>query len=140
MIVEDQAILAMELEMVLGDAGYSVVGCAMDQPGAFAIARSEAPELALVDVNLLDGLTGPDLAARLVQDHGIAVIFLTANPEQIPDGYAGALRAVSKPFDEQTIQDAVAFAARYQSTGRVGEVPRRFRTAPWLATLGRADL
>ena len=140
MIVEDQAILAMELELVLGDAGHSVVGCAMDQPSAFAIAAQAMPELALVDVNLLDGLTGPDLAARLVQDHGIAVIFLTANPEQIPDGYAGALGAVSKPFDEQTIRDAVAFAAHFRATGRVGEVPRRFRPAPWLATLGRADI
>ena len=140
MIVEDQAILAMELEMVLGDAGHTVVGCAMDQFSAFAIADTETPELALVDVNLLDGLTGPDLAARLVQNHGIAVIFLTANPEQIPDGYAGALGAVSKPFDDQTIKDAVAFAANYKDTGRVGDVPRRFRPAPWLATLGRADI
>ena len=140
MIVEDQAILAMELEMVLGDAGHRVVGCAMDQASAFSIAAREAPQLALVDVTLLDGLTGPDVAARLVQDHGTAVIFLTANPEQIPDGYAGALGAVSKPFDEQTIQDAVAFASLYLQTGRVGEVPRRFRPAPWLATLGRADV
>ena len=140
MIVEDQAILAMELEMVLGDAGHIVVGCAMDQSSAFAIADAETPELALVDVNLLDGLTGPDLAARLVRSHGMAVIFLTANPEQIPDGYAGALGAVSKPFDDQTIKDAVAFAARYKDTGRVGDVPRRFRPAPWLATLGRADI
>lgn len=59
MIVEDQAILAMELEMVLGDAGHTVVGCAMDQASAFSIAAREAPQLALVDVNLLDGLTGP---------------------------------------------------------------------------------
>ncbi len=140
MIVEDQAILAMELEMVLGDAGHTVIGCAMDQPTAFMIVAHETPELALVDVNLLDGLTGPDLAARLVQDYGVAVIFLTANPEQIPDGYAGALGAVSKPFDDQTIRDAVAFAARYQSTGQVGDVPRRFRPAPWLATLGRAGI
>jgi len=140
MIVEDQAILAMELEMVLGDAGHAVVGCAMDQASAFSIAGREKPQLALVDVNLLDGLTGPDVAARLVQDHDMAVIFLTANPEQIPDGYAGTLGAVSKPFDEETIQAAVAFAARYLATGRVGEVPRRFRPAPWLATLGRADI
>lgn len=80
------------------------------------------------------------MAARLVQDHGTAVIFLTANPEQIPDGYAGALGAVSKPFDEQTIQAAVSFASFFLQTGRVGEVPRRFRPAPWLATLGRADV
>lgn len=99
MIVEDQALLAMELELVLGDSGCDVVGCAMDKASAFAIAERERPDLALIDVNLLDGMTGPQIAQRLVGEHGCAVVFLTANPEQIPDGFAGALGAVSKPFD-----------------------------------------
>lgn len=134
MIVEDQAILAMELEMVLADAGCDVVGCAMDREGAFAIAEREKPDLALVDINLLDGLTGPQIALRLVREHGAAVIFLTANPEQIPDGFAGALGAVSKPFDEQTIHAAVAFARQFILDRTIGETPRRFRLAPWLTT------
>ena len=41
MIVEDQALLAMELELVLSEAGCDVVGCAMDQAGALAIAPAE---------------------------------------------------------------------------------------------------
>lgn len=134
MIVEDQAILAMELEMVLLDAGCDVVGCAMDREGAFAIADRERPELALVDVNLLDGLTGPQIAKRLVEEYGSAVIFLTANPEQIPEGFAGALGAVSKPFDEQTIRAVVAFAHHFIETRTLGVTPRRFRLAPWLTT------
>ncbi|WP_425987178.1 response regulator [Brevundimonas sp. TWP2-3-2] len=134
MIVEDQAILAMELELVLGDAGFHVVGCAMDRKGAFEIAERERPRLALVDVNLLDGMTGPQIAHRLVSDYGMAVIFLTANPEQIPDGFAGALGAVSKPFDEQTIRAVVAFAQRFILTRKVDAPPRRFRLAPWLTT------
>ena len=134
MIVEDQAILAMELEMVLSDIGCDVVGCAMDQAGAFAIAERERPNLALVDVNLLDGLTGPQIAHRLVKDYGAAVIFLTANPEQIPEGFAGALGAVSKPFDEQTIQAVVRFAGQFIFTRTLGQPPRRFRLAPWLTT------
>ncbi|WP_395651019.1 response regulator [Brevundimonas sp.] len=134
MIVEDQAILAMELEMVLTDAGCDVVGCAMDRAGAFAVADRERPDLALVDVNLLDGLTGPQIAKRLVEEYGSAVVFLTANPEQIPDGFAGALGAVSKPFDEQTIQGVVAFARQFIRLKTVGAPPRRFRLAPWLTT------
>jgi DNA-binding response OmpR family regulator len=134
MIVEDQAILAMELELVLGDAGCDVVGCAMDRDSAFAIAERERPALAMVDVNLLDGLTGPQIAHRLVSEYGAAVIFLTANPEQIPEGFAGALGAVCKPFDEQTIQGAVAFARRFILDKTVGDAPRRFRLAPWLQT------
>lgn len=133
LIVEDQALLAMELELVLGETGCDVVGCAMDRAGALAIAQREPFDLALVDINLLDGMTGPDIARRLVDEFGSAVIFLTANPEQIPEGFAGALGAVSKPFDEATIQGAVTFARQFIRDRTVGEPPRRFRLAPWLA-------
>lgn len=134
MIVEDQALLAMELELVLGESGCDVVGCAMDKAGAFAIAERERPDLALIDVNLLDGLTGPQIAQRVVSEFGCAVVFLTANPEQIPDGFAGALGAVSKPFDEATIQAVVVFARQFIQHRTLGEAPRRFRLAPWLTT------
>ncbi len=134
MIVEDQALLAMELELVLGDAGCDVVGCAMDKASAFAIAEREKPDLALIDINLLDGMTGPQIAQKMVSEHGAAVVFLTANPEQIPDGFAGALGAVSKPFDEATIRAVVAFARQFILHRTGGEPPRRFRLAPWLTT------
>ncbi|HYD28195.1 response regulator [Brevundimonas sp.] len=134
MIVEDQALLAMELELVLGESGCDVVGCAMDQVSAFTVAAREHPDLALIDVNLLDGLTGPRIAQRLVGEYGTAVVFLTANPEQIPEGFAGALGAVSKPFDERTIRAVVDFARQFIHHRTVGEPPRRFRLAPWLTT------
>ncbi len=124
----------MELELVLGESGCDVVGCAMDSAGAVAIAEREKPDLALVDINLLDGLTGPKVARKLVSEHGTVVVFLTANPEQIPDGFAGALGAVSKPFDEQTIQAVVQFARQFILHRTVADPPRRFLLAPWLAT------
>jgi len=132
LIVEDQALLAMELELVLSESGCEVVGCAMDRAGALAIAARDRPDLALVDINLLDGMTGPDIARHLVKEYGSAVVFLTANPEQIPDGFAGALGAVSKPFDEATILGVVAFARHFIQHGAIGEPPRRFSPAPWL--------
>jgi len=132
MIVEDQALLAMELELVLGDSGCDVVGCAMDTDSALAIAEREKPDLALIDMNLLDGMTGPEIARRMVSEHGAACVFLTANPEQIPDGFAGALGVVSKPFDESTIRAVVAFARQFIQHRIVGEPPRRFVPAPWL--------
>lgn len=134
MIVEDQALLAMELELILSDAGCDVIGCAMDKARAFEIADRQRPDLALIDINLLDGLTGPQVAQRLVAEHGTAVVFLTANPEQIPEGFAGALGAVSKPFDEATIRAVVSFARQFITHRTLGEPPRRFRLAPWLTT------
>lgn len=124
--------LAMELEMLLGEAGCDVVGCAMDRASAFEIAERERPDLALVDVNLRDGSTGPLIAHKLVASYGCAVVFLTANPEQIPEGFSGALGAVCKPFDEKTIKDVVAFASVFIRERRVPTAPRRFRLAPWL--------
>jgi DNA-binding NarL/FixJ family response regulator len=135
MIVEDQALLAMELELVLADSGCSVVGCAMDRAGALALAERERPDLALVDLNLLDGLTGPLVAQALVKQFGAAVVFLTANPEQIPDGFSGALGVMSKPIDERTVNDVVGFAREYIVHHTVGEAPRRFRLAPWMKKL-----
>lgn len=132
MIVEDQALLAMELELVLGESGCDVVGCAMDKAGALEVVERERPDLALIDVNLLDGMTGPQIAQRVVSEYGCAVVFLTANPEQIPEGFAGALGAVSKPFDEATIRAVVVFARQFIQHRTLGEAPRRFRMAPWL--------
>lgn len=135
MVVEDQAILAMELAFVLADAGCDVVGCAVDTQGALEIAGRERPALALVDVNLMDGMTGPLIAQRLVSEYGMAVVFLTANPEQIPEGFAGALGAVSKPFDEPTIHALVSFVQRFMTdAATAGDPPRRLRLAPWLNT------
>lgn len=133
LIVEDQALLALELELVLGEAGCDVIGSAMDTAGALAIAERDRPDLALVDINLLDGMTGPAIAEHLVSRYGATVIFLTANPEQIPDGLAGALGSVSKPFDETTIRAVVTFAQQFIRLRTLGEPPRRFRLSPWLA-------
>ncbi|WP_339928808.1 response regulator [uncultured Brevundimonas sp.] len=135
MIVEDQALLAMELELVLADSGCAVVGCAMDRAGALALAERERPDLALVDINLLDGMTGPLVAQALVKQFGAAVVFLTANPEQIPEGFSGALGVMSKPIDERTVNDVVGFAREFIVNHTVGATPRRFRIAPWMTRL-----
>lgn len=132
LIVEDQAILAMDLELTLTESGCDVIGCTMDAPSSLALAAQERPDLAFVDLNLLDGLTGPRIARELVRDHGAAVVFLTANPEQIPEGFGGALGAVVKPFDERTIRAVVDFARGFIRGQAVGAAPRRFRMAPWL--------
>jgi len=127
MIVEDQAILSMELELVLTEAGHEVVGCAMDLAGAVTLSGRAQPEVALVDINLLDGQTGPDVAKVLIGSYGTTVIFLTANLEQVPRNMEGVLGSIAKPFDERTILESVSFAANYRASGRVKDVPRQFR-------------
>ena len=68
LIVEDEVLLAVELEHVLEDAGHHVVGHAMEAAEAISLAGQHRPDLALVDVHLQDGPTGVDAARALTTE------------------------------------------------------------------------
>lgn len=122
LIVEDQLIQAMDLEAMVEDCGCQVVGCAQDSVEAIEMAHREHPDLALIDLNLLDGPTGVDVARRLSSDEGAAAIFLTANPEQLPHDFGQALGAIQKPYSPQTVRRALRYARRFLNR-RETEVP-----------------
>jgi two-component system, response regulator PdtaR len=132
LIVEDQPMTAVALTMIVSDAGCEVVGTAIDATGALNKARGTHVDLAFVDVNLTDGISGPDVARDLIQEHGASVIFITANPEQVPANMNGALGCISKPFDEDTVFEVIGFVRRYLHEGVIGAIPRRMRPAPWI--------
>jgi len=110
LIVEDEMLVACELEAVLEDLGHEPVGIAPDLPSALQLA-DVGIDLALVDLNLRDGLTGPEIGASLCQD-GVAVLFVTANPRILGDGIDGAIGVITKPTDERSVASAVAYALR----------------------------
>jgi two-component SAPR family response regulator len=107
-IVEDEIFVALDLERILTDAGYRVVGIAADRSTACEIGRG--CDFAFVDVNLRDGPTGPDIAATLAREHDVKIVFVTANPSQIAD-HRQALGYVRKPFSEAAITTAAAIAS-----------------------------
>lgn len=103
LIVEDEIFVALDLERILEDAGYRVAAIAADCPSALEAAPG--CDIAFVDVNLRDGPTGPAIADRMIRDHGMKVVFVTANPAQI-GGCEGALGYIRKPFAERAIRAA----------------------------------
>lgn len=107
LIVEDEILVALDLERILTDAGYRVTAIAADRPAAIEAARECS--FALVDINLRDGPTGPGVAQTLAREYGVKVIFVTANPAQIV-GDEGALGYVRKPFSPAAILAAAALA------------------------------
>lgn len=107
LIVEDEIFVALDLERILEDAGYRVAAIAADS--ATALEAAPNCEFAFVDVNLRDGPTGPEIAARLARDYGVKVVFVTANPAQI-DPPSGGMGYIRKPFSEQAILNAAALA------------------------------
>ncbi|MBB5661033.1 response regulator [Brevundimonas halotolerans] len=115
LIVEDEALVAMELRFVLEDLGYEVVGTAADSAAALKIAKETEVDLALVDIHLSDGPTGVTIGRELAVDHKVAVLFMTANPGMVRNGVVGAIGVLSKPTEERIVQDAVAYALDLRS-------------------------
>jgi CheY-like chemotaxis protein len=108
LIIEDEIFVALDIERVLLDCGYDVGGIAMDREEAMDLA--EGCTLALVDINLRDGRTGPQIAADLYAVYGIRSVFVTANPAQIGTPPTGALGYVCKPFDCNMLSSAIEWA------------------------------
>ncbi|MED5537334.1 MAG: response regulator [Pseudomonadota bacterium] len=123
LIIEDEALVAMELRFVLEDLGHKVVGVASTSKSAQNLARENEVDLALVDIHLSDGPTGISLGRELGQDMGVTVLFMTANPGMVRDGVAGAIGVLSKPTDEQAVQTAVDYALRRRTGQPVQYAP-----------------
>lgn len=124
LIVEDEMLVAWEMEAILNDGGHRCVGIAPDL--ASASSFFDVPlDLALVDLNLRDGLTGPQIGERLSRA-GVPVIFITANPALLGEGIAGAVGVMTKPTDEDTLLAAVDFALAWRA-GTSRKAPKRLR-------------
>lgn len=108
MIVEDEFLIAADLECAVEDAGCQSVGIASDTDEALALAN-ETPDLALVDLNLSDGPTGVEIARSLIA-RGISVLFITGNPRLLKGGVPGAFGVVQKPCTPEIIRRIVSYA------------------------------
>lgn len=122
LIVEDEIFVALDLERILTDAGYQVAAIAADADSAFAAAPGCS--VAFVDVNLRDGMTGPRIAQRIAQEHGVKVVFVTANPAQI-SADVPALGYIRKPFSEDAIVAAAEIASGAERAPPPDFVPLR---------------
>lgn len=81
LIVEDEFLIAMELEYRLMEAGIEVVGTAVTAEEAIAIAKSEKPDLAIMDIRLAGRRDGVDAAIELFSSYGIRSIFASAHAD-----------------------------------------------------------
>jgi DNA-binding response OmpR family regulator len=123
LIIEDEALVAMELLFVLEDLGYEVVGTAADARTARNMVRETEVDLALVDIHMSDGPTGVELGRELGQEMGVTVVFMTANPGMVRNGVAGTIGVLSKPTDERAVQTAVDYALRRRQGQPVDYAP-----------------
>jgi len=101
LVCEDNPIIAMSLVDLIGELGHACIGSANRSDKAREITSAESPDLALIDLNLADGWTGPDLVEHF-QDRGIACVVISGQTESF-NSAATAVRVFDKPVDEQQL-------------------------------------
>jgi two-component system, response regulator PdtaR len=109
LIVEDEALILMQLESLVEDAGHRVVGTAMRCVEAIDLARELRPDLAFVDLSLSDHDSGLDVAQALHETAGAMVVFVTANPLRLGEDLAGAAGVIAKPFTRSVIASGMPY-------------------------------
>lgn len=103
-IIEDEAIVAFEMEAHLTDGGHEVVGVVDTLEDAIRLVDDTRPDLALIDIQLANGLSGLTVAHAL-HERGIPCLFSTGNcPGKQSDDAVGCLH---KPFGPLQLLDAV---------------------------------
>jgi len=110
LIVEDEALLAMDIEAMIEDSGHEVIGEAASLDEVRALAAMAGPDVAFVDIQLAEGSNGLDVAA-FIRRHwtDTAIVFVTANPKKIPEDFAGAHGVIPKPFSRAGLTSAMRY-------------------------------
>ena len=121
LIVEDEFIVALHLKHLLTELGFETIGIAPDEKAALAFGEQH-PDIALVDINLRDGATGPNIGTALARKFGASVLFVTANPRQLNNIVSGAVGVMSKPFNDNEIGPVLDFLISHRE-GHPTETP-----------------
>ncbi|MBL6428128.1 MAG: response regulator [Maritimibacter sp.] len=118
LVIEDEAIIAMDLQDIVADMGHAITGVARTERGAVDLAGKETPDLILSDIQLADGSSGIDAVNAILKSAGdIPVIFITAFPERLLTGERPEPAfVITKPYSEDQVRSAVSQAMFFSST------------------------
>ncbi len=104
LIIEDEPIIAMDIEDLVLGCGHRVVGTASSEADAVRIAQKTRPGLILADINLGVGGDGTSAVSRILKHHYAPVIFVTAYPERLLTGETvEPAFVITKPFEPLTL-------------------------------------
>ena len=117
LIIEDEPIIAMDIELIVTGLGHGVIGIATTQLEALALVNAEAPGLVLADIQLRDGSSGIETVRHILAQRSVPVIFITGFPERLLTGERPEPTfLITKPFQASHVQAAIAQALFFNST------------------------
>ncbi|MFM9976742.1 MAG: response regulator [Sphingomonadaceae bacterium] len=111
LIIEDEPMIAMDLETIVRDLGHDVSAVAVTRDEAVAAARAHRPGLILADIQLADDSSGIEAVADILEQFAVPAIFITAFPERLLTGArTEPTFLITKPFQRATVKAAIAQA------------------------------
>ncbi len=109
LIIEDEAVIAAELSMIVRELGHSIIGVARTRTEARNLAKQRAPGLVLADIHLADGSSGIDAVNDILEQGDTPIIFITAYPERLLTGQrAEPTFLISKPYDVEAVKATIS--------------------------------
>jgi DNA-directed RNA polymerase specialized sigma24 family protein len=111
LIIEDEPIIAMDLESMVTDLGHSVLRIARTRQEAIAAIADCTPGLVLADIQLADGSSGLDAVNDILGSGDVPVVFITAYPERLLTGERPEPTfLITKPFRTDTVKAIISQA------------------------------
>lgn len=119
LIIEDEPVIAMDIQGMVKELGHTVTGVAATRDEAVTLAREHPPGLVLADIQLADGSSGIDAVKNILGSHDVPVIFITAYPERLLTGERPEPAfLITKPFLPQTVKAAIGQALFFHPRGK----------------------
>ncbi len=118
MVIEDEAIIAMDISAIVREMGHRVTGVARTRSEAVRLASETKPDLVLADIQLADNSSGIDAVNDILREfEDLPVIFITAFPERLLTGARPEPAfLITKPYSEEQVRSAVSQAMFFAST------------------------
>jgi CheY-like chemotaxis protein len=111
MVIEDEPLIAMDIEQMVESLGHRVVGTARTHKEATALFKSTSPKMVLADIQLADGSSGIDAVNEILAMSPVPVIFITAFPERLLTGERPEPTfLVTKPFSPDMVKALISQA------------------------------
>jgi CheY-like chemotaxis protein/DNA-directed RNA polymerase specialized sigma24 family protein len=121
LIIEDEPLIAYQLEMLVTGLGNNVVGIAKTRDEAVTLFAQTRPGLVLADIQLADGSSGIDAVNAILDQFDIPVIFITAFPERLLTGERPEPTfLITKPFSDDYVRATIGQVMFFGSVAPIG--------------------
>lgn len=124
LIIEDEPMIAMDLESIVEGLGHRVTATARTHDEAVKAVRRQVPGLVLADIQLADGSSGLDAVNEMLGSIEVPVIFITAYPDRLLTGERPEPAfLITKPYQPDTVKAIVSQALFFERRAQLRDRP-----------------